>query len=481
MKLAVIIIMAATLTLDFFLQYQKRWINEPAPVAFAEKGRQEGFTWTESYRSVERRVKLGTHHNFMSRVESTSRQFIQDAKNFAKLFNVVAEDLGTQPVVPDKGITASVLRFANGAEIRALTSNPDAARGLRGDFTFDEIAFHRAAEEAFEASLPGALTWGHQVRAMSTHNGQRNWFNQKLIEIRKGKWPYALHRVTLDDAIADGLAEAVRQSIEKLPTRPAPDPAYRAQFRAGIKSRSKAFDQEYLCIAESEGTSYLAATIAREAEAKDLRLFYSPADLPRGKFYYAGYDVGRRHDFSVLWVVERLGDVIWTRMLRVLDRQRFAVQRALIDALMSRREVRRICIDETGIGMQLAEEAKDFWGSRVEPVSLSAPTKAALGASFKDAFEDRLIRIPQYVDWDEPAVGVAAGRTAATKRTDTWLIDDLAKTKKEITAAGNVRLAADSDEDGHADGFWGGALALEAAGAKNAPLPRPLAQKPPGM
>lgn len=472
-------------TLPLFLPYQQRWIDEPAPVAFAEKGRQEGFSWTEACRSVVRRMLRGTNHNFMSRTESVAKQFVKDAATFARMMNVVAEDMGEQVVVKDKDVRAHVLKMRpkiNGryveCEIRALSSNPDAARGLRGDFTFDEIAFHRQAEEAFEAALPSALTWGHQVRVMSTHNGVKSFFNQKLVEIRKGKWDYAIHRVTIDDAIADGLAEVVRQFVEQLPERPAVDMAWRAKYRADLKARSKAFDQEYMCVAESEGTSYLPATVARACESDDLKLVYSPADLPPGKRYYAGYDVGRRHDLSVLWVWEKAADVFVCRMLRVLDRQSFTVQARLIDALMSNHAVQRICIDENGLGMQLAEQAKERWKSRVEPVALSGPVKASIGAAFKDVFQDRLARIPAYVDWDEPAEDERRG-PARTKRTDTWLIDDLSKTKKEVTEAGNVRLAADSDADGHADGFWAGALATQADDIE-LPLPPPMARKPVG-
>ena len=41
--------------------------------------------------------------------------------------------------------------------------------------------------------------------------------------------------------------------------------------------------------------------------------------------------------------------------------------------------------------------------------------------------------------------------------------DDLHKVRRAVTAAGNVRFQAESDEAGHADRFWALALALEAA------------------
>ena len=83
--------------------------------------------------------------------------------------------------------------------------------------------------------------------------------------------------------------------------------------------------------------------------------------------------------------------------------------------------------------------AKSF-GS--EPgVIFTAPRKSSLAIPFKGLFEDRRIRITD----------------------DDDLREDLHKTRKVITAGGNVRLSADSDDAGHADRFWAGALMRDAA------------------
>jgi phage FluMu gp28-like protein len=68
-----------------------------------------------------------------------------------------------------------------------------------------------------------------------------------------------------------------------------------------------------------------------------------------------------------------------------------------------------------------------------------------LGMPLLAAFQDRAVRIPAV-----PAIR-----------------EDLHKIRKTATAAGNVRLEADSDDAGHADRFWALALALH-AGADHA-------------
>ncbi len=103
--------------------------------------------------------------------------------------------------------------------------------------------------------------------------------------------------------------------------------------------------------------------------------------------------------------------------------------------------VRRCCIDQSGVGMMLAERLQKKYGARVEPVQFTAPVKERLAPLVKRHFEERLVRIPDQRD-------VRA---------------DLNAVKRSVTASGNVRYDAERTEHGHADRFWALALALEAA------------------
>lgn len=47
--------------------------------------------------------------------------------------------------------------------------------------------------------------WGNKVRLISTHNGVENLFNQYIGRPARGTRNYSVHRITLDDAHADGL------------------------------------------------------------------------------------------------------------------------------------------------------------------------------------------------------------------------------------------------------------------------------------
>ena len=58
----------------------------------------------------------------------------------------------------------------------------------------------------------------------------------------------------------------------------------------------------------------------------------------------------RRQDLSVIWVLERVGDVLWTREINEMRRVSFAEQLATIDRIFSQYRVARFAGDQTGIG-----------------------------------------------------------------------------------------------------------------------------------
>ncbi len=452
-----------SISLDYFLPYQIAWIRDETRTAVAEKSRRIGFTYAEAYRSVERRIKLGTDHIFASRTKETAGEFLEYCKMYARLFGAVVEDMGEQPVFKDSDLKGFTIRFAPkagsgkpGARIIALSSSADAFRGFGGDVTLDEFAFHKNQRAVLKSAGASAKVWGHTLRIISTHNGEGTLFNKIIIEIRAGKrdpLKWSLHRVTLEDAVAQGLVGKItgKDTAEA-----------RAEFISDIRGDcvdETEWSEEFCCIPNTDATAYLNYQLIDAARVPKLKLIEDPAALT-GEVY-AGYDVSRRHDLCVLWACEKVGDIYWTRLLRVLDgeERKFSVQVGLLDRLYQNRAVRRGNIDQTGMGEMLAETMTDRYRARAEGVILSGPRKAAIAAPFKGLFEDKRIRIPD----------------------DDDLREDLHKTRKTVTAGGNVRLNADSDDAGHADRFWAGALMTDAMDQARVPLPPSLLRKPLGM
>jgi len=406
---------------------------------------------------------------------------------------------------------AFILRFDTGAKIVAGSSNPKFFRSKGGDCDADEFAFHREPRALYKAMQPAALVWGHQMRLWSTHNGEGSFFNQLVKQsnapLARGREPDrvgpvgtqsralnarvehhpdlrsgpdsqspapspartgpVVHRVTLIDAVEQGLVEKIRKLD-------APDPVARRDFIEEVRAScpdEDAWNEEYLCQPSSEQSSLLNYQLIQACESSEVRAQSSgkaanggdrpslTSDLRPLASLYAGFDVGRKHDRSVLWLVERVGDVLWTRGLRVLQDVNFTAQEQLLIALMQSRAVRRLCVDSTGIGAMLAERLVQRFGHRVEAIHFTAAVKSDLAMPLLRLFQDRLVRIPS----------------------DAEVREDLHKVRKMVTASNNVRLEADRDDrTGHADRFWALALACHAAEEEQKRLPAPLARKPVG-
>ena len=158
---------------------------------------------------------------------------------------------------------------------------------------------------------------------------------------------------------------------------------------------------------------------------------------------YAGYDVGRTRNTSELIVLELKGKRLHYRMGRSFDRSKFQVQEAFLKQMLkSSPRFRRLAVDRHGIGMNLAENLRSEFGSRVEGIALVGQVKETLAVDLKIAFESEQVAIPR----------------------DRELTSQIHSIKKTPTEAGYARFDTEKNERHHADKFWSLTLALHAAG-----------------
>ena len=427
------------------LDYQKRWVLDTSRLKIMEKSRQIGISWASAYSLVRRKaLDTATLDGWVSsRDEIQARLFLDDCKRFAGILHTAVEDLGVQIVENEK---TYVLEFANGCRINSMSSSPDAQAGKRGDRLLDEFALHKDPRKLYQIAYPG-ITWGGQLEIVSTHRGSHNFFNELVTEIREKGNPknFSLHRVTLEDALADGFLYRLQQKLSPDDERQAMDEADYFNFIKSGCADEESFLQEYMCVPADDASAFLSYDLIASCEydktPENLTDADDLSDLS-GKALHIGVDVGRRKDLSCIWVNELTGDRHLCRRLIVLQNRKFSEQEEILYRFLELPNMRRCCIDATGLGMQLAERAQERFGSyRVEGVTFSAPVKEALAYPVKAAFEDRNVRIPF----------------------DRNLQSDLRAIKMETTAAGNVRFSADRGENGHSDRFWALALAIHAA------------------
>lgn len=427
----------------YFLPYQVAWLNDRSPIKIWEKTRRAGASYVQAYEDVyDCTSKTVPAVFYSSSDEDAGKEYIDYCAHWAKALNIAAQYLGEELLDPENDVTAHTLVLFGDRKIHALSSNPRRFRSKGGKVVLDEFAHHDNQKQLWKAARP-VITWGYPLRILSTHNGIDSLFNQFITAIKKGKLAWSLHRTDIFQAVEQGLLDKIlgRKTTKK-------------EREAWLENeRANCFDEttwleEYCCEPVDEATALISYDLITACEKEGLLM-----DLADCKGdLYLGMDIGRRKHLSIIWVLERLGIVKYTRSVIRLDKAPFRVQRETLYDVCKLRNFRRGCIDETGLGMQLAEEAQEKFGKyRIEPVTMTGAAKEEIGFEFLRDFEDHGILIPP----------------------DPVIRKDIHSIRKLTTRSGIVRLDAVANEEdpySHADYFWGGALANHAAGQYKGPV-----------
>lgn len=445
-----------------FLPYQEKWIKDTSRLKVMEKSRQIGLSWSTAYPLVERTAAASARHDqwVSSRDEIQARLFLEDCKMWAQVFNLAAEDLGEVVIDPKEKLTALALRFASGKIIYSMSSNPDAQAGKRGGRVLDEFALHKDPRKLWSIAYPG-ITWGGQMEVLTTHRGSRNFFNTDIVipaRERGNPMRVSLHRVTLQDALDQGFLFKLQQALPEHAEQQAMDEAVYFDWVKSGCADEESFLQEYMCVPGDDDAAFLEYDLIASCEyAQGEAWEISLEEAQSGKReLYAGLDIGRTNDLTVLWVVEKIGDVYATRKVIALKKMSKPDQEKVLWPWLAC--MRRTCIDYTGLGIGWGDDAQAKFGTyRVELVTFSGQVKERMAYPVRGNMEDRRIRLPY-----DPVIRA-----------------DLRAVTKTTTPSGNIRFTADRTDVGHADRFWALALAVEAAASPAAPIewtPAPAAR-----
>lgn len=329
-------------------------------------------------------------------------------------------------VIHEAGIKTLEVVIPGVTRITALPANPNTARGFTGDVLLDEFALHAHDREIWAAMLPTILRQHGELDIASTPKGRTNTFakmrNNKLLDIST---------ITIHDAIADSY------NVSTAPLHGVDAAALRL-----LCDDDEIWHQEFLCEFIDDASVYLKLDDIMTCVDAGAGL-RTVEELQRSEHdLYVGVDIGRRNDRTVIWILSAIEASFRTEAVFVLEDAGFADQRSILEGLLENRNVRRCCIDETGLGMQLAEELVTRFGRfRVEPVSFTAAIKSQLASALRVLVQAREISLPD----------------------DEKLILDFHSVEKSVTAAGNVTIGSPRTKEGHADRFWAAGLAVRAA------------------
>jgi predicted phage terminase large subunit-like protein len=182
-------------------------------VKICEKSRRIGISWADAADSaLEAACQTGCDSWYVGYNKEMSEQYISDVAFWASSYQLAASAV-EQFVFEDeaKDILAFRVRFASGYKVTALSSRPSNLRskGKRGDrLRLDEAAFHDDLAALLKAAIAFTM-WGGCVAIWSTHNGVNNEFNKLIAKVMAGDLNYSHHKITLTDALNDGLYQRI--------------------------------------------------------------------------------------------------------------------------------------------------------------------------------------------------------------------------------------------------------------------------------
>ncbi|MFI8017669.1 terminase large subunit domain-containing protein [Serratia marcescens] len=412
--------------------YQQRWFLDRSRFKIGKFARQTGKTFTTTLELVddcfETEANGGrTRWVILSRGERQAKEAMEEGvRKHCQAYSLVAKELeGYVTGASGERYTMLEAVLPGGSRITALPANPDTARGFAANVFLDEFAFHADSRKIWTALFP-VISNGYKLRVTSTPNGKGNKFYELMTDAALDN-VWSRHVVDIYQAVREGLPRDI------------------AEMRAALNDED-AWAQEFELKWLDEASAWLSYELIDGVE-------HDLAGLPEhyaGGPCFVGVDIGIRNDLFVIWVLEQVGDVYWTREIITRKRATFAEQDALLDDVFFRYRVLRCCIDQTGMGEKPVEDAKHRHGSsRVEGVIFTSNNKLTLATRGKEMFEDRRLRIP---------LG------------DKTLRADLHKLTKVTGPTGAPRFVADSDAAGHADRTWAAFLAINASDGPSGPV-----------
>lgn len=407
-----------------FYQFQLEWLCEPERFAVCNKSRQTGFSHTTGGLATLWGVAFGETTTLISLAERDSKEVLDKARAHAGLLR----DFGSEWARISGKDSAEEVRFASGGRLIALPQT-SGGRGFSGNVFIDEYAHLERPEKVWNAASAVTLH-GYRMRVAATPNGTGNPFHALCTNPKQNKgWAY--HEIPLSRALDDGMRVDINACWKM------------------AKGDPRIFDELFNCKFLDGSLQYIPNAAVTACTTDDLYTYEGE--------YYAGLDIGRTADLTALAIVRKTQDGV-ARLQCLLTCKRTDEERlhAFVAYAFSRRyEVRRLCVDSSGLGAFPAEEMQRQYGQlRVEPVVFTQKMKEELATGMHTWFSQTMVRIPA----DDEALPDGTPGAAELLR------NDICSIKREITPAGNVRYDAPHTNEGHADTAWALALALHACG-----------------
>lgn len=154
---------------------------------------------------------------------------MKDCAFWARSFQIATSEIEEEVLQNgESSILIYLIRFASGHTIKALSGKPNNIRSKQARVVIDEAAFCEDLPALLKAAIALQM-WGGKITIISSHNGEENPFNQLLKEVAAGDRHFSRHKITLADALADGLYERICL-VQGIPATPEGKAAWVAEL-----------------------------------------------------------------------------------------------------------------------------------------------------------------------------------------------------------------------------------------------------------
>lgn len=403
---------------EILMPYQLKWVEDTSRFKIGLWSRQTGKSFATACEAVTdcAAQQKGSTDLWvvLSAGERQALEWMEKAKKWSEAVKATVDSYDEIRNSANALMSRAEIRFANGSRIVAIPANPATARGYSANLVLDEFAIHEKPFEIWAAiypSITNPLTGRKKLRIVSTPKGRGN----KFADLWEHNDKYSKHKVTIEDAVRMGL------------------PIDLEELKAGVDDPD-IWAQEYLCEFIDNTSVLLPYDMIGKCESESIK---DDGASP----LYIGMDIGRSKDLSVIVTAVKLGDVLAVIDVTELRKMPFNDQ---LDILLQKGvggRVQHVCIDSTGIGAMLAEEAQRKGGGKFEGVQFNVSSKGEMYGAMRRRFEERSIRIPVSRDFRE----------------------DLHAVQRVVSTGGNVTYSAPRNADGHSDRAAALALCIKAA------------------
>lgn len=430
--------------LELLLPYQRRFFDDKARFKCGLWSRQIGKDFTTSAEAVaDCLTRERTSWMIAAPSERQSFETLEKCKEWAEGFRLAVTDQLEERDAPQALLKSGTIVFGNGSRIIAVPGRPDTVRGFSANLLLTEFGFFDDPDATWKAVLPSItnpLRGGQKiVRVISTPNGKTGQgarlfriVDENLLNPREGrKTPWSVHKVTIEDAVREGLPVDIQELRDAIDDEQAWAQEFLCEF---LDSANVLLPYDLLALAESAGAS----------EACDLS---APGQ------FFVGIDYGRVNDPSIAWTLEKVGDLLITREVLVMRGMSTPQQEELLRPRVQR--AARVCHDYTGPGIGLGDylvkefgeytpEGHDF--GKIELCTFTAGFKRDLFPRLRRCFEaPTRLRVPISIE----------------------IREDL-HAMQQVIRNGEYSYTAPRTAEGHSDRCTALALAVRAAASQAA-------------